>query len=80
MFGAGFVVEALAIVALHSRRWALFTGLAIIALHESVELIMKLHFVNHELLALLFLVNPCFWLWWCTQRARGLPTATGVRL
>jgi hypothetical protein len=62
LFGAGFVLEVVALAALHSRKWALAIGLSIIAMHESISFIMRLHFTNHEWLALLYLVNPLFWL------------------
>jgi hypothetical protein len=74
MFGAGFLLEATALLALHSRKMALFIGLSIIAMHESIDFIMKLHFVNHEWLALIFLVNPLFWIWWALQRRAGQAT------
>jgi hypothetical protein len=70
LFGAGFFLEAFAIVGLHSRFWALIIGISIIAMHESIDLLMKLHFVNHEALALIFLVNPLFWCWWLIQRRK----------
>jgi hypothetical protein len=75
LFGVGFFLEAFAIVGLHSRFWALLLGVSIIAMHESIDLIMKLHFVNHEWLALIFLVNPLFWCWWL---ARGKATSQSV--
>jgi hypothetical protein len=68
MFGAGFVLEAIAIAALHSRKWALIIGLSIIAMHEVIDAIMRLHFANHEWLALLFLVNPLYWCWLLSRR------------
>jgi hypothetical protein len=70
LFGAGFVLEAAALLALHSRRWALMLGVSIIAMHESIDWIMRLHFTNHEWLALLYLVNPIFWLWWAIRGRR----------
>lgn len=71
IFGSGFFIELLAFVALRSRGWALFTGLAIIAFHRSVWWLMRLEFPMHEWLILIFCVNVPFWAAWLMNRARS---------
>lgn len=56
-FGGGLVIELLAFVMLMGRRWAFFTGLAIIALHLSISHLMQLNFWYHIWAAVIFLVN-----------------------
>ncbi|MFZ4765305.1 MAG: hypothetical protein ACOYMN_10165, partial [Roseimicrobium sp.] len=56
-FGAGLFVELLAFVMLAGRRWAFFTGLAIIALHLSISQLMQLNFWYHIWAAVIFLIN-----------------------
>lgn len=56
-FGAGLLIELLAFVMLMGRRWAFFTGLAIIALHLSISHLMQLDFWYHIWAAVIFLVN-----------------------
>ena len=62
LFGAGFLLELFAFVAIKGRPWALLTGLSIIAFHRSVWWLMKLEFPLHEWLLLIFLVNIPFWI------------------
>ncbi len=70
-FDSGFFIELLAFVALRNRAWALATGLAIIAFHRSVWLLMSLQFPMHEYLVLIYLVNLPFWCWWLAGKVRG---------
>lgn len=66
-FGAGFMLELFAFLALWNRAWALFIGLNIIAFHFGVELIMQLDFRVNQTMCLIFLVNVPFWAWWVTR-------------
>jgi hypothetical protein len=68
LFAGGFFIELLAIAGLHSRKWALWTGIVIIVFHQTISRVMKLHFDNHQLLAAVFLVNLPFWIWVAVQR------------
>jgi hypothetical protein len=56
-FGAGLLIELLAFVMLMGRRWAFFTGLAIIAMHLSISSLMQLDFWYHIWAAVIFLLN-----------------------
>lgn len=57
VFGSGLFIELLAFLALFGRRWAFFTGLAIIVMHLSISQLMQLDFGYHMAAAMLFLVN-----------------------
>ena len=71
LFGCGFFLECFAFLALRDRYWALLIGISLVAMHESISMIMQLSFLNHELLDLIFLVNIPYWFWWLAQRMRG---------
>ena len=60
-FGGAFFLELFALISLAGRKWALFIGLSLIALHRGIFLLMSLKFFNNELMALIFLVNLPFW-------------------
>lgn len=62
-FGGAFFLELLALVALKNRPWAFWTGLALIALHRGIFLIMHLRFYNSELVLLIFFLNLPYWIW-----------------
>jgi len=62
LLGGGLILELFAFLALWNRRWALGIGLGLIAMHEGIHIMMGLHFIYHEYLLLIFLVNPFFWL------------------
>ncbi len=62
MFGAGFMLELFAFLALWNRAWALIIGLGIIVFHFGVEMIMQLDFRENQYMCLIFLVNVPFWL------------------
>ena len=74
MLTAGFLLEFLAPVALLGRRFALLIGLSLIAFHESIARLMKLHFEYNEYLVAIYLVNAPFWTfaairWWRSRAA-----------
>jgi hypothetical protein len=56
-FGTGLLIELFAFVMLMGRRWAFFTGIAIIALHLSISHLMQLNFWYHIWAAVIFLLN-----------------------
>lgn len=56
-FGSGLLIELLGFTVLINRKWAFYSGLAIIALHLSISKIMDLNFEYHMAAALIFLVN-----------------------
>lgn len=60
-FGTGLLIELLAFVILINKRWALFGGLAIVALHLSISQVMQLNFTYHIAAAVIFLIIPAFW-------------------
>ena len=78
MFGAGFFLEVVALIALRNRQWALAIGLSIIAMHQMIMVMMKLTFHNNEILVLIFMVNVPFWIVWACRagwRNEGLTQA-----
>ncbi len=56
-FGGGLFIELFAFLALRSRRWSFFYGLAIVALHLSISQLMQLDFWYHIWAAVIFMVN-----------------------
>ena len=69
MFGSGFFLELFAFVGLHSRFWALITGVSIIAFHQSVSALMQLEFFHQKMIALVLLVNVPWWTMRVMRRA-----------
>jgi hypothetical protein len=69
VYAPGFFVELLAFIMLFGRAWQLFIGLAIIAMHALVELMMNLRFPQHQWVVFLYAVNLPFWV---VQGARYL--------
>jgi hypothetical protein len=60
LLSGGLVLELCAFLALGGRRLAFCVGVLLIAMHEMVELVMKLSFETNQLVILLFLVNVPF--------------------
>lgn len=58
---SGLVLELAAPVLLLGRGYALFYGLALIAFHETVGRVMRLHFINNQYLIWIYLVNVAYW-------------------
>lgn len=69
---AGLLLELTAPLLLLGRAYALLYGLALVAFHETVGRVMRLHFNYNEYLIWIYLVNVPFWLWlgWRTMRER----------
>ncbi len=63
LFGSGLFIELFAFALLFGKRWAFFTGLAVIALHLSISKIMRLYFEEHMGAALVLCVLPLVLSW-----------------
>lgn len=57
LLATGLILELLGICALTNRRLLLWTGLAFLALHESIRITMQIHFYVNELIAIVFLIR-----------------------
>lgn len=76
MFGAGFWLELLAVLAVLDRRAALAIGLGLVTLHGSIEWLMELSFPFNERTVGVFFVNALGWIllmwrdpaWWPSRR------------
>ncbi len=76
LFGAGFFLELLAVLAVFDRRAALVIGLSLVALHGSIEWLMELSFPFNERTVGVFFVNAFGWFilmlrdpaWWPSRR------------
>lgn len=62
VFGSGYILEALAFVALRDRVWAFLVGCALILFHQGVYWLMGLTFHYHEALLVIFLLNIPWWI------------------
>ncbi len=60
--GLGLGLELLAPVMLLGRKWGLLLGCAFVAFHLSISSVMQLSFVFHQLLVLIFIVSPIYWI------------------
>jgi len=59
-FGSGLLIEVLAFAILINRRWAFWFGLSMVSLHWGISELMNLHFIQHILAILIFLIIPNF--------------------
>ena len=57
-FGAGLLLELFAFVILINRRWAFWFGAGLISLHVGISHVMNLHFIQHILAVIIFLILP----------------------
>ena len=73
LFGTGFILEAIAFLALASRKMAFVIGVALILMHRSIAGLMALRFDNNEMLCAIYLVGLPFLVAWCLYRI-GNPT------
>ena len=73
LFGTGFVLEAIAFLALANRKIAFVIGIALILMHRSIAGLMGLRFDNNEMLCAIYLVGLPFLAAWCLYRI-GNPT------
>ena len=61
-FGGGVVLEAALWLAIGTRRLSLLMGVAVIAMHESIQAMMGLTFYTHEAMVAVFFINVPYWL------------------
>ena len=73
LFGTGFILEAIAFLALANRQIAFVIGVALILMHRSIAGLMGLRFDNNEMLCAIYLVGLPFLAAWCLYRI-GNPT------
>jgi hypothetical protein len=78
LFGTGFLFEAVAFLALASRKIGFLVGVALILMHRSIAGIMGLRFDNNEMLCAIFLVGIPFFAAWCLQRIGDPVVRLGV--
>lgn len=64
----GLGLELLAPVMLLGRWWGLALGCGFIAFHLSISSVMQLSFIFHQLLVIIFIVSPIYWI---VQLGRG---------
>jgi hypothetical protein len=62
-FAPALFLELFFFLGLLGRGWSAVMGLAAIALHRTIELLMGLNFESHEILLWIFFVNVPYWLW-----------------
>lgn len=62
IFGAGFFLELLVILAILDRRAALLFGLGLVSLHGSIAWLMELSFPFNERIVGVFFINAAGWL------------------
>ena len=60
--GTGLLLELLAPLMLLGRRWALALGCSFLLFHVSIDRVMHLRFVYHQLLVLIYMVDPVYWI------------------
>jgi hypothetical protein len=78
LFGSGFFLELLALLALRGRPWALALGLGLIGMHVSIQYLMTLRFHFNIALLVVFFINLPGWMaWWWWRRNSRLATGPG---
>ncbi len=70
-FGSGLLIELFAFVILINRRWAFWFGLSMISLHWGISELMNLHFIQHIIAILIFLIMPNIPGIWPKQTSEG---------
>jgi hypothetical protein len=78
LFGTGFVLEAIAFLALANRKIAFVIGVALILMHRSIAGLMALRFDNNEMLCAIYLVGVPFLVAWCLYRIPNSRVRLGV--
>jgi hypothetical protein len=68
LFGTGFILEAVAFLALANRKIGCLIGVALIVMHRSIAGLMGLRFDNNEMLCAIYLVGLPFFAAWCLYR------------
>ena len=76
VFNSGFVIEALIVLAVGTRRMAFVFGVLAILMHRGIHYLMGLEFHQNETMLVVFFVNVPFLvaaLWaWGERKVRGL--------
>lgn len=78
LFGAGFLLEAVAFLALASRKIGFLIGVGLILMHRSIAGLMGLRFDNNEMLCAIYLVGLPFLVAWCLERIADPAVRLGV--
>jgi len=78
LFGTGFILEAIAFLALANRKIAFVIGIALILLHRSIAGLMGLRFDNSEMLCAIYLVGLPLLVAWCLYRIPNPTVRLGV--
>jgi hypothetical protein len=78
LFTSGALLEAIAFVALASRRLGFLIGIALILMHRSVAMLMGLRFQNNEMLCMIFLVGIPYIVARCLERVRPRAVRIGI--
>lgn len=68
VFGSGFILEAICIVAIGHRFLGFILGVSLIVMHRSIDKLMNLSFLYNEYLCLIFLAGLPFALAWLFER------------
>ena len=68
--GLGLALELLAPLMLLGRRCAVVVGASFVAFHLSIGSLMQLSFVYHQLLVLIYVVSPIYWVVFVAQTVR----------
>lgn len=78
LFGTGFVLEAIAFLALANRKIAFVIGVALILMHRSIAGLMGLRFDNNEMMCAIYLVGLPLPVAWCLYRIPNPTVRLGV--
>src|SRR5450432_225890 len=68
--GMGLILELLAPLMLLGRWWGLVLGCSFVAFHLSISSVMQLSFIFHQLLVLIYIVSPIYWIVWIMRGIR----------
>jgi hypothetical protein len=78
LFASGVVLEAVAFIALASRKLGFVIGVGLILMHRSVSMLMGLRFQNNEMLSAIFLIGIPYFLACCLQRVHPVAIRVGL--
>jgi hypothetical protein len=78
LFSTGFLLEAVAFLALASRKIGFLIGVGLILMHRSIAGLMGLRFDNNEMLCAIYLVGLPFLVAWCLERIADPAVRVGV--
>ncbi len=78
LFASGVFLEAIAFVALASRRLGFVIGVGLILMHRSVSMLMGLRFQNNEMLCAIFLIGIPYFMACCLERVHPAAVRLGL--